>query len=425
MSDRAAADPIARDFRRYLLSRAVSVTGALTSLVVMPVLVYQLTGSAAWTAAVAAAEALPYLLFGLLAGALADRVDRRRVMIGADLVAAAALVGIPVAWWLDGLGAVQVLVVAVVVQAAFVFFDAANFGALPTLVGKPRLTAAYSTLFGVTTVLELLVPPLAGLAVVVLSPPPLLGIHAATAIASALLLRRIVAPLSEPVPAGRRRTVAGVPRAIREGLRFVWDHPTIRTLTALGAANAVAGGAWVAMLVPWADRVLGIAPAGDVRLALLFGCYGIGGIAASRLVPALSARLGGARLALLALPAALLCSALVLGATHWAWAVVAVIAFAAAHSTVVLNAITYRQQLCPMDRQARVNTTARMLSWGVGSPTGAVLAGAVASTPAGPRAGLAVGVLALAVATAGGWLGTPLRHAARQTAGGPTARTVG
>ena len=83
------------DFRRYLAARLVSVTGALVAVVALPLLVYQLTGSAAWTAAIAAAEALPYLAFGLLAGALADRLDRRRVMISTDLLSAALLASIP------------------------------------------------------------------------------------------------------------------------------------------------------------------------------------------------------------------------------------------------------------------------------------------------------------------------------------------
>ncbi|MFC5996329.1 MFS transporter [Pseudonocardia hispaniensis] len=399
-----------RDFRRYLLARIVSVAGSLVALVAMPLLAYQLTGSAAWTAAVAAAEALPYLMLGLLAGAVADAADRRALMIGADLVACAALASIPVAWGLGGLGPVQVVAVAVVTQAAFVFFDAANFGALPTLVGKGSLTSAYATLYGATTVVELVVPPLAGLLVVVAAPAPLIGINAATALASALLVRSITGRLS-PAPVGRRdrRLVADV----AEGLRFIWHNRIVRTLTLVGTTNAVAGGAWVAMLVPWADQVLGIRPTGDARLALLFTCFGVGGIAASRLVPVLSERLGGARLALGALPTALLCCTLVIASGHWGVALPAAIAWGVAHSTVVLNAITYRQQVCPLDRQARVNTTARMLSWGIGAPSGAALAGAVAVAGPGPRGGLVAGGLALAVGVALAWLTPTLRGAAR------------
>jgi MFS family permease len=395
------------DFRRYLAARLVSVTGGLVAVVALPVLVYQLTGSAGWTAAIAAAEALPYLAFGLLAGALADHVDRRRVMIAADLASAALLATVPLAWWAGMLGPWQVLVVAVAVQTAFVFFDGANFGALPTLVGKNHLTSAYSTLYGTTTVAELVVPPLAGLAVAVVAPAPLIAVNAVAALASALLVRSVAGRLSPP--GGSKATVLqrrggkvallqSTAAQVGAGLAFVREHPVVRTLTLVGTTHAVAAGAWVAMLVPWADRVLGIAPTGDARLAVLFSCWGVGGIAASRIVPSLSRRLGGAGLARRALPVSLACAVLVIvtpATGHWLPPLLAATAWGAAHSTVVLNAITYRQQVCPDAMQARVGTTARMLSWGVGQPAGALLAGAVA-TGFGPTGGLAAGAAVLA-----------------------------
>ncbi|BBG04945.1 MULTISPECIES: MFS transporter [Pseudonocardia] len=394
--------------RRYLTARVVSVSGSLVAAVALPVLVYRLTGSPAWTAAVAAVEALPYLLFGLVAGALADRVDRRTVMVGTDLAQAVLLAGIPLAWWLGVLGPWQVLATAVLAQTCFVFFDAANFGALPTLVGEARLTEAWSRLFGATTVVELLVPPLAGLLVAVLAPAGLLGVTALTALSSALLVRSIAGALSVRRPGPRTRIRADV----GEGLTILWQHRTIRTLTLVGTTQAVAGGAWAAMAVPWADTVLGIAPSGDPRLGLLFACWGIGGLLASRLVPRLTGRHGGARLALAALPVSLLCSLLVGAATHWIPALLAAVAFGCAYSTVVLNAVTYRQQVCPPHARARVSTTARMLSWGVGTPAGAALAGTVAVV-GGPRAGLLAGAAVLAAGVALAWLSPALRTAAR------------
>ncbi|WP_312878047.1 MFS transporter [Lentzea indica] len=271
-----------RDFSRYLAARVLSVVGAVVSAVSLPVLVYQLTGSAGWTSAVAVAEALPYLVFGLLAGALADRLDRRAMMVALDFGVAAVLLSVPLAWWAGVLSAPHVVVVAFATQTAFVFFDAANFGALPALVGKDRLTAAYSTLYGRTTVVELVVPGLTGLVIAVVAPAALLTVNALTAVGSALLLRGIASSMANPRPVrGAGELVADV----REGLRFLWREPIIRTLTLVGATHSVASGAWVAVLVPFADRVLGVAPRGDVRLAALFSCWGVGAIVASRLVP--------------------------------------------------------------------------------------------------------------------------------------------
>ncbi|MEU6156111.1 MFS transporter [Actinosynnema sp. NPDC047251] len=399
-------DAPARDFRRYLNARLLSVAGSIVAVVALPVLVYQLTGSTAWTAAVAMAEALPYLVFGLLAGAVADRVDRQRLMVAMDVVVAVAMVTVPVAWWLDALTALHVVVVAFLVQSAFAFFDAANFGALPSLVGKENITSAYAKLFGRSTILETVLPALAGAAVTVVAPATLLAVNAVTAAGSAMLVRAIRGALS--TPRTDSTTVAG---DIGTGLRFLWQHSIIRTLTLVGATHSAAAGAWVAMMVPWADRVLGVAPSGDLRLAVLFGCWGAGAWLASRLLPALTERWGGARLALGGLPVSLLCAGSVLLSTHWVPACLGAIAWGAAHSTVVLNSITYRQRMCPPELRSRVNTTARMLSWGLGQPAGAALAGA-AAVLAGPRAGLAAGTGVLLVGVALAWATPTLRRAA-------------
>src|SRR6266542_7113634 len=153
-----------REFRRYFVARMVSGAGSMVTYVALPVLVYQVTGSNLWTGFVAVSEALPYLCFGLVAGAVADRFDRRRLMVGADLGSAAALGSIPVAYALGVLTAPHVLAAAFAAQTLFVFFDAANFGALPVLVGRDRIVAAQAALIGSGTMMELAVPALAGAA---------------------------------------------------------------------------------------------------------------------------------------------------------------------------------------------------------------------------------------------------------------------
>ncbi|WP_073705414.1 MFS transporter [Nocardiopsis sp. TSRI0078] len=398
-------------FRPYLLSRAVSTAGTLVATVAVPVLVYQMTGSAAWTSAAAATGALPYLLFGLLAGAVADRLDRRRLMVACDMLTALALASVPAAWALGSLTPAHVLAASFAVQTLYVFFDAANFGALPALVGRDRLTESYARVYGTTTAVELVVPALAGLAVAVWAPAPLVALNALSALASAALLRAITVPLSHPRRGGAARGVRTLVEEVREGLGFLWREPTVRTLTLVGATHSAASGAWLAMLVPWADRTLGVAPSGDPRLAALFSCWGVGALAASVLAPRLAGVLGAPRLALGALAVSLLCGVMVVLSTHWLWAAVCAALWGAAYSVVVINAITYRQRISPDHLQSRVSTTARMLSWGVGQPVGAALAGAVAVTAWGPRGGLAAGLAVLALGVVVAWA-SPLRAGA-------------
>ena len=132
------------DFLRYLLGRMLSGAGNVATLLALPVLVYRASDSASLTALVAACEAAPYLLFGLFAGALTDRWNRKRVMIAADLASTALLLTIPLAHLLAEVTVPHVLAVAFLGPTVGVFFDGAVFGAVPMLVGRDRIAAANS-----------------------------------------------------------------------------------------------------------------------------------------------------------------------------------------------------------------------------------------------------------------------------------------
>jgi MFS family permease len=92
------ADPV---WRQFFAAHAVSVVGTAVTTVVLPIALFQRTGSPGWTALLTALQTIPYLLFGLVAGAVADRSDRRRIMLRADLAAAAIVGSVPAA---DALG---------------------------------------------------------------------------------------------------------------------------------------------------------------------------------------------------------------------------------------------------------------------------------------------------------------------------------
>lgn len=415
--DRLGADPA---FRRYLAARITSLAGSGVTFVVMPVLMYAVTGSPLWTSAVTVAEALPYLLVGLVAGAVADRVDRRRLMVGADLTSALLLASIPVAYALGVLGPAHVLVVAFAAQTVFVFFDAANFGALPLLVGRDRLGRANAAVFGWGTVVETGAPPLAGALLAVLPAAPLLAVDAASFLASAALIRAVRRPLSDPARSSRsgrvplRRLVSDV----RAGLSFLLGQPIVRIMTFLGAAQSFSGGAFVGQLVVWADRVLGVR-GGDPRLGILFGSWGVGGVLAALLLPRMARRLGEARVTLVFLPVSAAVGTLAVLPRDWRLATAGQLAWGLAYMVVVVNSITVRQQLTPEPLLSRVNTAGRMLSFGLGYPAGAV-AGGVLSSHLGPRTAIILGMIPLLLGAAYAWL-SPLRGLARLRCGG--ART--
>jgi MFS family permease len=397
-----------RDFRLFLLARLISLAGTSFTLVAFPVLVYGLTRSPLLTAIVASFQALPYLLFGLPAGALADRFDRKRVMVTSDLLNVLVLASIPAAAWLGLLSVPHLLIAAFLVPALFVFFDAADFGALPALVGRGRIAAGNSAIWSTSTVVETAVPLLAGALLAVVNAPVLVAFDALSYLASALLIRAIVRPLSDPDrQAAERLTMSSLRTEVRQGLHFVWTHATVRSMTGVGTTQAIAGGAFVGQMVVWADRELDIR-AGDPRLGVVFASWGIGVLVASLAMPRLVRLYGAARVTLLALPvSAALCVATAV-AGNWVAGTVALAAWGAAYMLVVINAITYRQQVTPEPLMSRVNTTGRMLSFGLGWPIGSVLGGVVAEW-AGPQAGMLAGALVLGAGVVLAWL-SPLRH---------------
>lgn len=395
-----------RDFRRFWLARMVSLAGSALTLLALPVLAYDLSGSPLLTALVAALEALPYLLLGLVAGALADRWDRKRVMVVTDLASAAVLATVPAAAALGVLTVGHVLLCAFLAPAAFVFFDAANFGAVPVLVGRSRIAAANSAVWGPGNVVETGVTAAGGALLAVLGASGLVALDVVTYVASALLVRAIVRPLHDTARSRAPMDRASLSADVREGLRFLLGHGAVRTMTFLGACQAISGGAFVGQLVVWADRRLDVR-SGDPRLGLVFAAWGVGALLAALALPELARRYGAARVALFGLPASAVLSVATALATTWVAGAVLTLVWGAAYMLVVTNAINFRQQVTPEALMSRVGTTGRMLSFGLGWPLGGVLGGVVAEA-SGPVAGMLAGASVLWCGVVYAWL-SPLR----------------
>src|SRR5262245_60065676 len=120
-----------RDFMLLWLGQAVSTVGSQISLLAFPVLFLTLTGSPAQAGLMTAVRALPYVLFGLPAGALIDRWDRRLVMLLCDTGRALALGSIPLALALGVLSTAQLYLVSFIEGSLFLFFNLAETASLP------------------------------------------------------------------------------------------------------------------------------------------------------------------------------------------------------------------------------------------------------------------------------------------------------
>jgi hypothetical protein len=362
-----SADSLWRDraFVLFWIARVVSIGGSTITAVVLPILVFQLTGSALQTSLLATLEVLPYFAFGLLAGALADRVDRRRLMVACNLVQALLVGSIPLAAALGVLTIAQIYLVAILAMTAFVWFDAANFGALPALVGRERLVEANSAIWSASTVIAIVAPALGGTLAALIGPANVVGIDAGTFLLSALLLALIPRAFNQaraPAAAGQS-VVRRIASDIREGLAFLWRQRLVRTMTLVGFGNSFSAGAVVGLTVVYAVRALGLAQS-DARIGLLFTATAVGGLAASLLLPLLTRRYAVGTITLAGLIVhGLLLVGLALAPTLWA-GVALIGLWQLCNSLIIINGIALRQQVTPDHLQARVNTTARMVGGG-------------------------------------------------------------
>ena len=354
-------------------ARTISFAGTGITTVVLPVLVFSMTGSPAWVASLGLIEFVPYLGLGLLAGAVADRMNRKKIMVGCDATAAFLLAAIPVAAALHVLGMAQVLIVAFGIAMVFVWFDAANFGTLPALVDRADLPVATS-LLGSTGQVALLCAPAIGAALLtVMTPAYALGFDSASYLISALLLLSIRRPFARPQPQQDRLRIRA---DIAEGLRFLWHQPVIRTLTFSVFCVCLSWGGAYGLLVVYANRALHLTRV-DVRLGLLYTAAELGGLLAAIAVPALIKHLaiGPVTAAFMAVSAASVGFLAV--APSYNWALLAFFLFGLAYVIVITTGITVRQMLTPDHLQARVNTAGRMIAGG-GLPVGALLTGLLA-----------------------------------------------
>jgi hypothetical protein len=325
------------------------------------------------------------------------------------------LVGsVPVAHLLGVLSIAHVLVVAFTVQSVYTFFDGANFGALPVLVGRARVAQANSAVWTASSLIELFVPPLTGLTLAVLDPASLLTLDALSFAASAFAVRGIVRALSESrdgQPPLRPRVVLA---DIGDGLRYLIRHAGVRTMTVVGSVQSFAGGGFMALIVVWCDRVLHIGTSG-LRFGLVWGTWGIGGLIAALSLPRLLKRMPPAAITLYALPASALLGVLTPLSPNWVAAALATLVWGSAYMLVIVNAISYRQQVTPEKLLGRVNTAGRMLSWGVGWTLGSAVGG-VLGNAFGPRTGMVLMGLCGCLGVVFAWTSPLRRIAARRDA---------
>ncbi|MFC6885726.1 MFS transporter, partial [Actinomadura yumaensis] len=227
---RAARSPPARlPARVFLAGQAVSALGDGLALLAVPLLVLRLTHDPLAAGLAAAPRGIGYLLAGVPAGPVADRLSPWTTLIASDAVRTAVFVALPVLAWCGGARLWLVLALAFLSGAATVFFDAALAVAVKDLFPGPGLLRANSALEAAAQASQVAGPALVGVLAAAVGPEPALLLNAATYAVSLASL----AAVARRRPAARPARADGPVRAFGEGVRFVLAFRPLLVLTAL------------------------------------------------------------------------------------------------------------------------------------------------------------------------------------------------
>jgi MFS family permease len=227
------------DFGKFWVGQTVSNLGSSITLFALPLLVYELTGSAVNLALTMAVQFIPHLLFGLIIGAYVDRLDRKKLMIIVDLLRLVAISTIPLMAALDALTVWWIYGTGFVMSTLTIFFDASQFAAIPSLVSEKDLVTANGRIQASFAGAQIAGPLLAGLLVSMLPLSGVVLVDASTFVVSAISLVMIKKGFN--LVERDTQTPSSLWSDVMEGLRYVMRNPVLRDISLMMAlANLVA-----------------------------------------------------------------------------------------------------------------------------------------------------------------------------------------
>ncbi|MFJ2833426.1 MFS transporter [Streptomyces sp. NPDC087263] len=358
-------------FGRLWTAAVVSRFGDALRTAALPLLAVHLSDDPLVIASVTACGYLPWLLFGLLGGAIADRVDQRRAMWTVDVVRGTLVACFALAVGLGHASIVVLIVLAFTLTTLQTLFDNASTALLPSLVDRAELGSANARLMtGQQLAGGLLASPLVPLLLVAGAAVPFAADAVTYLLAAALVASlRIRLPARDPRPAG-----STLRAEITAGLRVLWQDRVLRAVCVATLLCNIGMGALIATLVLHVTRWL---HAGNAEYAAAMTAFSVGSLAGGALAPWLARRTG--RVGSLLLGGCVQTSALLLMGTvrHLGAVIVGMVLLGAMNLVWNVNQVTLMQQRSPDAMVGRISSAVRTASTS-GAPVGALLGGAVA-----------------------------------------------
>lgn len=365
----------------YLFGQTVSNLGSAFTSVALPLLVFRLTGSATALGAATAVSYAPWVLFGLVGGAVVDRIDRRRLLVLTDLARGLVISLLPALAMTGGVDLGVICGVMFLQASLQVFALAGEFSAVVALVEPERLPAVNGLLSASYSAARVAGTAMAGLLLAVAPVASALWVDGASFFVAAAAMAAIRTGFNASPPPGLR---TGSARALarnliaetRAGLDYVWHHRLLRNVSLQLTAVNLFGSAATAQLALFAVRRLG---SDNSRVGYLYSASSIGVVLVSLLVAPLARRISLATIVTMAL--VLYGAGTAVFGLNDSYRGALLLQGCVGGSTVLYNTATasLRQRLVPNELLGRVWNIALTTAW-CAMPLGALAGGAVAAT---------------------------------------------
>ncbi len=360
---------LSADFWKFWTGQTISNLGSSFTGFALPLLVYKLTGSALNLAITSVSVFLPYLLFGLIIGAWADRIDRKKTMIIADIVRAALIASVPTLalfnmlpiWWIYMMGFLN--------STVSILFDSCQFAAITSLVQQDDLVTANGRIEASYSAAGIMGPLLAGALVALI---PIYDVMFADA-ASFLVSSFSLALVSVSFNLKLAKKATSIRADMAEGLRYVLHHPVLRNISLMMALVNFVSSTVGAQFVLFAKQQLS---ANDLQWGLLSSAGSIGVIVLSLSAGPLRKRYPFSKVALSALTLEGLL-VFVLSFVHIYWLALPLWAVISGLGILFnINTSSLRQAIVPNEMLGRVRSIAGVLAWSA-IPVGTFIGGVV------------------------------------------------
>jgi len=273
-----------RNFRLLWFGQIVSQLGDWFNVVALYALLFELTGSATAVAGLMVMQLLPVALVGPVSGVIVDRFDRRQIMIAADLLRGAAVLGLLLVRSSDTVWLAYV--VTGVMVGCSGFFEPARSATVPSIVPRDQLVAANAISTGTWSAMLAIGASLGGGVTVLLGRDAAFVINAVSFFASAAFLWRMRVPARD----ASLRASPGL-RGVMDGLSYMRRHTDVARIALIKGGWALVGGALL-LLTVFGDRIFRIGDSSDAGIGVLFASRGIGALGGSLIVSLIAARQG-------------------------------------------------------------------------------------------------------------------------------------